>query len=211
MICCWVCRRDIPEALQNQHHVRPQAAGGGPQDLVRLCSGCHHNLHRIQDMLSGPRAAEARSTAEVYYHDAPSAAQRCVGLALRCVEHMALHQSQPRDPTEAQEILCSVPAIIKSRLMQMGRETTDPQTGRRLGLAGVVRGLLTAEVLRRYPTVRRELRRSIDRSPESIQSVGPQIDRSTKRSKQPRTRAEVQHVETPEPDGPETDQREPDG
>lgn len=163
-IICWICSKRIPSSLKNAHHAKPQAAGGGPDDLVDLCAGCHHNLHRIQDMLGGPRASQAEDTVKAYYSDNPGGGRRCMELAIKCVRHMG-EKAAGRyrlKPHEDIEILLEIPMAVKSALTLMGRETRDPKNNRRLGLAGVARHILIEAVVRKFPNLQNEIMRSVD-------------------------------------------------
>lgn len=162
-IVCWICRRRIPSALKNAHHAKPQAAGGGPDDLVDLCAGCHHNLHRIQDMLSGPRASQAEDTCKAYYSDNAGGARRCMELAIKCVRHMSdkltgKYQVKAHDDIE---IMLEIPHAVKNALMILGRETRDPRTNRRLGMQGMARHLLIEAIVKRFPALQQQIKDSI--------------------------------------------------
>jgi len=163
-IVCWVCRRRTPSSLKNAHHAKPQAAGGGPDDLVDLCAGCHHSLHRISDMLRGPRASQAEDTVRAYYQDNYDAGQRCMALAIKVVRHMAEKESGQYvvKPHEDVEILLELPLAVKNALMLIGREARDPNTNRRLGLAGAARHILIEAVCRKFPALAKEIKKSAE-------------------------------------------------
>jgi hypothetical protein len=163
-VVCWVCVKRIPAALAHEHHKRPQAVGGTDLDLESLCSGCHNNVHAIASMLSGPRASQAEDTVRAAYHDNPAAGRRCIELAIKVVRHMGEKESGQFKLAahEDVEILLELPLAVKNALMLIGREARDPQTNRRLGLAGAARHILIEAVCRRFPALSQEMRRSAE-------------------------------------------------
>jgi len=162
-VICWVCCKSIPAALKNAHHAKPRAAGGGPEDLVDLCSGCHHSLHRIEEMLSGPKAGEAESTCRYYYGKDVDAASRCLELAAKAAKHFSEAETLKNvKDHEDVDFALRIPQAVKRALSVLGREVRDPKSGRRLGMAGAGRQLLINAVLDRYPALRETLRESVE-------------------------------------------------
>ena len=162
-IVCFICAKRIPAAFKNAHHAKPQAAGGGPDDLVDLCAGDHANLHRLQNMLAGPRASQAEDTCRAFYADNPGAGKRCMELAIKCVQHMSAAKAGQYQvkPHEDVELIVEIPLAIKQALTVLGREARDPQTGRRLGIAGAARRILVDAMSRRFPELAKQAQLSM--------------------------------------------------
>lgn len=158
-IVCGVCSKRVPSSLAHGHHAKPQAAGGTDLDLMDLCSGCHDNVHRISDMLRGPRASEARDTVNAYYADNQCGARRCLDLAVKVVRHMSEKETGQYTVAahEDVEITISLPMAVKQALMLVGRESRDPRTNRRLGMAGVMRKILIDFAVRKFPAIGQEI------------------------------------------------------
>lgn len=192
-ILCFICHRRIPDAFKNAHHAKPQAVGGGPEDVVDLCAGCHSNTHAVASMLRGPRAAQAEDTVRTYYQNDLSAGRRCMELAVKVVKHMSEKDSGQFKLAahDDVELMVEIPLAVKSALMTLGREARDPRTNRRLGLAGVARAALIEYATRRFPAIKAELQKSVEdklkQSPDS---------RFAKPRRRVNDRAEAFHVET---------------
>jgi len=62
---CKVCLADTPDTFSQDHHEIPQAVGGAAGPIASLCAGCHHNLHRVADMLMSKRAGLAEDSVNI--------------------------------------------------------------------------------------------------------------------------------------------------
>lgn len=164
-ISCGICRRRTPTQLAHEHHVRPQAAGGGPQDTTWLCGGCHDNVHRVYDMLKGPRAVHAEDVVRTFYAGDSGAQTRCMHFALEVLRWMQAKQDGRLqiDLNDEVEILVKIPLGVKNALQLLGREARDPETNRRLGLAGVARQALVQLAFRHQPGMKDAMRQAADR------------------------------------------------
>lgn len=89
---CGICKRPVPSRLSQSHHIIPQKAGAkadnSPQNLINLCSSCHHNLHRLAEMIMhDPRNGmeEASDCANIFYPK-PHVANRVLEYATICAK-----------------------------------------------------------------------------------------------------------------------------
>lgn len=192
-VLCFICRRRIPDAFKNAHHAKPQAVGGGPEDIVDLCAGCHSNTHAVSSMLKGPRAAQAEDTVRTYYQNDLAAGRRCMELAIKVVKHMSEKDSGQFKLAahEDVELMIEIPLAVKNALMLLGREARDPKTNRRLGLAGIARTILIDYATRKFPAIKKEIQNSVEeklkQNPDS---------RFAKPRRRVNDRTEAFHVET---------------
>lgn len=71
---CFICLRPTPEAFSHVHHKTPKAADGGDEreNLIRICAGCHSNIHRIADMLKRGDRGPALDAINGYYQNVTS-------------------------------------------------------------------------------------------------------------------------------------------
>ncbi len=161
---CFVCHRNLPKAFSHEHHTTPQAVGGVDKGTVTLCASCHTNLHAVEKMLSGPRAAQAQDAVQSFYGADGDAARRCMELAIKAMRHMAEKESGQFkiEAHEDVEVMIELPSAIKNALMLIGREARDPVSNKRLGMAGAARSILIESVLRRFPTIKAEIQKSTE-------------------------------------------------
>lgn len=152
VIICYVCRNNVPVAFKQDHHKRPQAAGGGPMDEVQLCSGCHHNLHRIADMLMHGKSGLAEDSAKIAYPDLQVRA-RAFELAQLVVEWMTAKKDGKLSPLSEAPVMILLPLPVKQAAQLMAREMRG-STGRPLGLATFIRMMVCEAVYRKFPQLR---------------------------------------------------------
>ena len=149
VIRCHICNAIVPITFDQQHHVVPQAAGGTNGQTVQLCSGCHHNLHRLADMLVGGRAALAEDSAEIAYPD-PHVRERAFALAKTAAEYMVLKRDGAVETGRPARVIVELPIDIKLAAQMIANEHRSAK-GRRLGLATWMAALVKREVYARYP------------------------------------------------------------
>ncbi len=174
---CDICRKRTPTQFKHDHHVRPQAAGGTDADLVRICAGCHNNLHRLETLLSGPKAGTARDVAAVFYANDTAAQQRVLAYAAEAAKWMhAKHAGHlGSDQDEIVDLMVEIPAVVKKVLAQMGADARDQRTGKRLGVAGAARQILINHVLQKFPALRPDIERALATNRAS-KTAGPSRD-----------------------------------
>jgi hypothetical protein len=146
---CHICTSVVPITFEQQHHVVPQAAGGTDGQTVQLCSGCHHNLHRLADLMVGGRAGLAEDSAEIAYPDARIRA-RAFALAKTVAEYMVLKRDGAVDSGRPARVMIELPIPVKLAAQMIANEHRG-QRGRPLGLATWVAALVKREVYQRYP------------------------------------------------------------
>jgi hypothetical protein len=150
-VVCKVCGERTPMMFKQEHHEIPQAAVRDGQ-TISLCSGCHHNLHRIADMLRGGKAGLAEDSARVAYPD-DRARARLFDLAKTVVAWMTMKRDGVVSSNEPVNVMVTLPAAIKLAAQQLANEQRG-RTGRRLGLAPWIAALVKREVYGRYPALR---------------------------------------------------------
>lgn len=138
---CHVCREVLPRELMQEHHIHPQAAGGKDKGTTWLCAGCHHNLHRISDMLVAGKNSKALDVAERANLGKPGAAKRIMALAAICAREMQMIKEGEADlPDLIQLTISDMPreAVVRLKLMAFEWNNSRP------GLAPFLRHHLTA-------------------------------------------------------------------
>jgi hypothetical protein len=146
---CHVCTAVVPGTFEQRHHVVPQAAGGQRGPTVQLCSGCHHNIHRIADMLIGGRATLAEDSAAITYPD-DAVRKRAFSLARTVAEYMVLKRDGKIESGHPLRVMIELPVPVKLAAQIIAQEHRGP-TGRGMGLATWIAALVKGEVYRRYP------------------------------------------------------------
>lgn len=87
---CYICGKIIPRNLAVPHHVRPQAAGGGDEDVVPLHSGCHDDMHKVANYLFSGKNNMAIETALSLYPHNRTAMTRMLDLAKEVAKWLRL-------------------------------------------------------------------------------------------------------------------------
>lgn len=147
---CKVCHCQTPATFKQGHHEIPKAAGGvaGPQ--VDLCAGCHHNLHRVADMLMSNRAGLAADSVAIMYPDNRAAKERLFTLATTVVEYMTLKADGHLDLDKPIRVMIELPPQVKLAAQMIANDHRGP-TGRKLGLSTWISAMVKREVYTRYP------------------------------------------------------------
>lgn len=194
---CDICRKRVPVQFKHDHHVRPQAAGGTDVDIIRICAGCHNNIHRLENLLAGPKAGTAKDVAAVFYDNDPGAQQRALRFAAEAAKWMHAKRAGHlgTDQDEIVDLMVEIPAVVKKVLAQMGADARDPRTGKRLGVAGAARQILINHVIQKFPPLRADIERALaaNRAPKT---AGP--SRDTMRSLRDKDSSNVETRKTPE-------------
>lgn len=147
---CKVCLCDTPDTFKQEHHEIPQATGGKAGPVSDLCAGCHHNLHRVSDMLMSSRAGLADDSVKIMYPDSQGARERLFILAKTVVEYMTLKADGHLDLDIPLRVMIELPPKIKLAAQMIANDHRGP-TGRKLGLATWISAMVKREVYERYP------------------------------------------------------------
>lgn len=150
---CKICLCDTPAPFKQDHHETPQAAGGVAGPIADLCAGCHHNLHRVADMLTTKRAALAEDSVLIMYPNDPGARDRIFALAKVVCEFMALKADGKIDLDTPLKVMIELPPAIKLAAQMIANDHRGP-TGRKLGLSTWISAMVKKEVYDRYPHLR---------------------------------------------------------
>lgn len=73
-----------------EHHVKPQAADGSDDkwNLTLLCAGCHHNLHRLSEIILRGQSSRAEDIARQAYPSNGKAVRNIMELSAICAREM---------------------------------------------------------------------------------------------------------------------------
>lgn len=178
VVKCAICNKLLPTSLSHQHHTKPQAAGGKEEHEKPTCAGCHANVHALASMMQGPRAGEAADTVRMFYQDNKAAQHVCMDMAKEVIRWMTMKKTGQLKPTAAHEdveVIVVLPAAVKRALMTLGRDSRDPVTNRRLGLAGLARSILTGYIVQKFPALKQE----IQASQQTARREAPEPSRAT--------------------------------
>lgn len=147
VVRCQICLRVIPKTFSDQHHVRPQAAGGKAEDEATLCEADHQGLHGLASMLMNPkRAGGAEDEAAVLWPDPPTR-RRAMAMAEEVVRWMRLKKDGALARPDIQRIMIELPTPVKDALHLTAREA-------KISVDRLVAGLATEFIYKRYPTLR---------------------------------------------------------
>ena len=150
---CKVCLCEVPEPFAQDHHEIPQAASGEGSPIASLCAGCHHNLHRVADMLmSNKRAGLVEDSINIMYPDA-GARDRLLTLAKMVVEFMTLKRDGHVDLKIPVKVMIELPPQVKMAAQMIANDHRG-STGRKLGLATWISSMVKKEVYERFPHLR---------------------------------------------------------
>lgn len=156
---CYVCEAKLPTVFKNEHHKIPRSTGGLDYDsnLVDLCAGCHDALHSLGVMaLSSKRGGQVKDSARVLLVEAGA-----VGRMLELVGVVRDHHILKRDgriklPPGAEVMITSeIPPAYKEALSILAQTMTNPETGRRYSLNGLVRSMVMQILERKFPFLRK--------------------------------------------------------
>lgn len=150
MMICYVCQKEKPDELKEDHHVRPKAYGGEMGEQKPLCNFCHDTTHKIADMIYYGKVSSVRDVL-VSVFEKRDQMERLLDLAKTIVEGRLLKEEGKID-REIEPVVCFVGSEIKQGLKLIAVETKRP-------LKSVVSALLTDFVYKRYPKLRNDSRR----------------------------------------------------
>lgn len=148
--CCKICLAETPATFSQEHHETPQAAGGTAGPTSELCAGCHHNLHRVADMLTRGKAGLAEDSVAIMYPDDQGAKERMFALARTVVEYMTMKADGKIDLDTPAKVMVLLPPKVKLAAQMIANDHRGP-TGRKLGLATWISAMVKREVYERYP------------------------------------------------------------
>lgn len=129
---CAICREALPPELVQEHHAVPQSVGRKPDDsernLIRLCSGCHHDLHRIAERILKGATSRATDLAGGKFPGDSGAQRRMLHYAeLVAVEMRAMREGE-RDLPETVKVTIEMPRHLFNQLRIMSMEANGGNT-----------------------------------------------------------------------------------
>jgi len=151
---CSVCRDPYPVELLQEHHINPQAAGGSDAEdnLTLLCAGCHHNLHRISEMILRGAVAKAEDVAALAYRTNTAAINAILRLAKICAREMKALREGDADLPPMVMVTMELPRDVVTRLKLMAYEWNGSKPGLRPflrhHLTVLSEGMLSRETVR---------------------------------------------------------------
>ena len=150
---CKICLCDTPDTFSQEHHETPRAAGGVAGSVADLCAGCHHNLHRVADMLTTRRAALAEDSVAIMYPGDDGAKERLFALAKIVCEYTAMKADGKIDLNTPIKVMIELPPPVKLAAQMIANDHRGP-TGRKLGLSTWISAMIKREGYERYPHLR---------------------------------------------------------
>lgn len=166
MFKCYVCDIVFHDALLNEHHVIPQAAGGSDEqsNKYNLCTGCHQSLHMVSFALMNPK--KSGSTNDILmslFPDSPSKRQKVFELA-RFVAKAFIEKKEskkPKDEFSEDQIIISLPYKYKKLLQLAAGENINPKTNRPLGLSSYLKIILCEHLKKKFPLLKAEITKKL--------------------------------------------------
>lgn len=141
-------------ALMNEHHVRPQEAGGSDSrtNKVWLCPTCHQSLHRISEMFLRGDTGQASDVASVAF-PRPGPRARILRLASTAAEHVqAFEESTPEAARANKTVALSLDVLEYKHIKALASEVRGSD-GRALTVPAYIEALVRAHL--RNPNKRR--------------------------------------------------------
>lgn len=143
MPACSICTEELPAEFGQEHHIRPQAVGKAAdnreENLAFLCSGCHHTLHRVAEMMLRGDAQRASVLAGDYWH---VGLKRALTMAALVADEMRAMREGERDMPEVVSISVEIPRDVYIQFRIMAAELN----GGRPGMQPLLRSLILSAV-----------------------------------------------------------------
>lgn len=174
MFNCYLCEEDYPEELKNEHHKKPQSAGGKDCDKIDLCAGCHQTLHAIAKMLKNPKkSGYVDETVELYYPNQDHA-KKCRELAFLIIKYDTMKDEGLLDLSDKlMMVSIEIPILYHAALRTLANEHRDPNSNRKMGMNNYTKMLLMNHLEKHYPKIKgakslSELLESSDKIPHGL-------------------------------------------
>lgn len=153
---CDCCGGIFPRIAVHEHHRVKQADGGQDNraNIAILDATCHHALHQIELALKNPRRRlQVPELLQALFPANPRAREQCLILATTAALGRPVGESAPDlsafDTAELVHLPAPrVPPRVREMVHLVVREMKGA-TGRRLGIADYLRGLIEADLKRR--------------------------------------------------------------
>ncbi len=133
----------------NEHHKVPKSLGGKntPDNLVKLCPGCHQSMHTIARMMRNPkRVGEVRTALQITF-PGPQAQTRCVELAQLECRSRALKRAEVEADTEREiGVGLKLKRPYRDALQLIARD-------RKLSMANYTRKIMEEHIRSVFPNV----------------------------------------------------------
>jgi len=156
---CDCCGKIVPKALIHEHHVIKRASGGGDtlDNIVRLDVTCHSAVHQVEMALKNPkRRSTVTDLINSLFPKNVVAQKKCLELAATA----ALENNGKNDNNEldygafdTEELVTLTPIKVSPKIKQyvhrIAQDLRHPETGKRLGVARYLRGLIEADLKKR--------------------------------------------------------------
>jgi len=154
---CECCGQIVPKALIHEHHIIKRASGGQDtqENVICLDASCHNAVHQVEMALRNQnRKGTAADLVSALFPQSVAAQRKCMELAAMAAMGMAQSEIAPDYAMfDTPELVHLTPAKVTPRVRELvnrvTREMKNPKTGKRLGVADYIRGLIEADLRKR--------------------------------------------------------------
>jgi hypothetical protein len=154
---CDLCGQTFPKALIHEHHVIKQACGGQDtqENVIRLDGNCHNAVHQVEMALKNKkRRGTVSDLVSILFPHSMAAQKRCLELAATAALGSSPENNQPDYAAFDSDSLVhltptKVSPKVKVLVMRLVKELKNPKTGRKMGVATYIRGLIETDLRRR--------------------------------------------------------------
>jgi len=158
LFTCYICAQQHPLDFSHSHHKIPREANGPdtPENLVKLCGGCHSSLHVISSMMFNPtRAGLVEDWTRIHYKtfpDSDGTTRRALELASLVCKYKTLKSDGAIVAGDLDEV--SLMVTLPSKYKQLLQLTAADQN---IGMIKYTRILLLNHLRTKYPQFAEEI------------------------------------------------------
>lgn len=154
---CECCGQTFAKALIHEHHIIKRASGGKDtqENVICLDAGCHNAVHQVEMALrNANRRGTASDLVSALFPNNIVVQKRCLELAAMAAQGLAQNEvAVDHSIFDTPDLVHLTPVKVTPRIKELvnrvTREMKNPRTGKKLGVAEYIRGLIEADLKRR--------------------------------------------------------------
>jgi pyridoxal/pyridoxine/pyridoxamine kinase len=154
---CDCCGQIFPKAQIHEHHIIKRASGGGDtqENVICLDTSCHTAVHQVEMALRNQnRKGTAADLVSAMFPHSIAAQRKCMELAAMAAMGVGANEVMPDyamfdTPDMVHLTPVKVSPKVKALVNRVTREMKNPKTGKKLGVADYVKGLIEADLRKR--------------------------------------------------------------
>lgn len=150
---CDCCGQIFPKALIHEHHIVKRASGGKDtqENVICLDAVCHNAVHQVEMALRNTnRKGTAADLVTAMFPSNIVAQRKCMELAAMAAMGVQAKEDPDYSIFDTPELVHLTPIKVTPRVRELvnrvTKEMRNPRTGRKLGVAEYVKGLIEADL-----------------------------------------------------------------